>query len=133
MADGIHHWFEDRQTQPRYTNPPGGVDHGSTGTILAEVRRGNEVAFRLVWFKGHKSPAAGVRGFGHIYRPAQLTIINRGGYWAASILKDGRLSVPRLLEHAETIDKVLGAGVTALIDPKRTLVVVSPEETEKED
>lgn len=118
------HWHEDRMVQPRHSNPPGGVDHGSTGTVLAEVRHGNDVALRLVWFKGYMRPAAGVRGFGHIYSEAQLEVINRGGYWQASILKGGRISRKRLAEHAAAIDEAMGAGVASLLYPTKTLVVV---------
>jgi hypothetical protein len=120
------HWHEDRRTIGRYEHR--GVDHSSTGTLLAEVRHGNEVAFQLVWFKGFETPVCGVRGFGHVYRPAHLTILGKGGYWKASILEKGRVTAARLAGHAARIDAVLGDGVTALIDPKRTLVVIgSPD------
>lgn len=116
--------------QPRRTGSFGGVDHGASGHVLAELRRGNEVALRLVWIKGSKQPAAGVRGFGHVYSPARLYVINGRGYHQASILEGGRISRARLANHAQAIDKAMGAGTTALLDPGRTLVMVDPPEKE---
>lgn len=128
-----HHWHEDRQIQSRHTGRFGGVDHGSKGIILAEVREGNQTVMRLVWFEGTMRPAAGVRGFGHVYSPAHLTIIDGRGYWLASIFDEGRITKSRLMDHARDIDAKLGNGATALIDPKRTLIIIRvPEGAEKE-
>ena len=125
------HWHEERRTLGRYENR--GIDHGSTGTILAEVRHGNEVAYRLVWFRGHETPVCGIRGFGHVYRPAHLTILDARGYWKASVFEKGRVTSGRLTEHAEKIDAVLGNGVTALINPKMSLIVIeSPMQVENQ-
>lgn len=127
------HWHEDRKVQNRHSGGYGGVDHGSNGQILAETIHGNDVAFRLVWFAGTKRPAAGVRGFGHVYSPAHLTIIDGRGYWQTSIFEEGRITKSRLMDHAQEIDAKMGRGVTALIDPKRTLIIIGvPEEVEKE-
>jgi hypothetical protein len=124
------HWYEARMVQPRHTGRFGGVDHGASGHVLAELRRGNEVALRLIWIKGHKRPAAGVRGFGHVYSPGSLYVINGRGYSQASILDEGRISRTRLLEHAQAIDKAMGAGTAELLDPMRTLVMVETPEGE---
>lgn len=125
------HWHEDRMIQPRRTGSYGGVDHGASGHVLAELRRGNEVALRLIWIKGHMRAAAGVRGFGHVYSPGSLYVVNGRGYHQASILDGGRISRARLAEHADAIDKAMGAGTTALIDPTRTLVMVETPESEE--
>lgn len=128
--DAARHWHEDRRTIRRYEHR--GIDHSSPGIVLAEVRHGNEVAFQLVWFKGCETPACGVRGFGHIYRPAHLTIINGRGYSEGRVFDTGRVTSARLLEHAKRIDGVMGEGLTALVDPKRTLVVIgNPDASEK--
>lgn len=116
--------------QPRRTGSFGGVDHGASGHVLAELRRGNEVALRLVWIKGSRHPAAGVRGFGHVYSPARLYVINGRGYHQASILEGGRISRARLAGHADAIDRAMGAGTASLIDPGRTLVMVETSEEE---
>ena len=130
MKHPTGHWHEDAAVQDRRTGRFGGVDHGSKGKVMAETRNENEIHRRLVWFGGHRSPAAGVRGFGHTYHPSHLTVIDRGGYWQASIFSGGRISKERIAEHAAQIDEQMGEGVTALIDPKRTLVVVYDENGE---
>ncbi len=124
------HWHEERMVQPRRTRSFGGVDHGASGHVLAELRRGNEVSLRLIWIKGHMRAAAGVRGFGHVYSPGSLYVVNGLGFHQASILNGGRISRTRLAEHADAIDRAMGAGTTALIDPARTLVMVETPEHE---
>lgn len=121
-------WFEDRIEQPRHTGSFGGVDHGSKGSIIAEVRRGNSVHRRLVWFAGHAHASCGVRGFGREYSPARLQVIDGGGHSKADISRGGRLSASLLALNAERIDRALGIAITGLLDHRRTFVVVLPEE-----
>ena len=123
-ANPRRHWYEDRIMQARHEPGMGGVDQGASAQVLVELRRGNEINARLAWFKGHMRPAAGVRGFGHVYTPAHLTAINGRGYWVQSFFEEGRISTARLIEHAEKIDRTFGPGTAALIDPRRTLIVV---------
>jgi hypothetical protein len=122
--EGMRAWIEDSSPQPRHSNPPGGVDHGSTGIVLAEIRVGNEVDRRLVWFKGSMTPCAGVRGFGRRYSPAHLEVITGRGYPIGSVTEGGRITYARIQENAETIDRLLGAKVSHLVDPRHTLVLV---------
>jgi hypothetical protein len=126
------HWYEDRRTIGRWEDR--GLDHGSAGRLLAEVRRGNETVSRLVWYAGHKTPVCGIRGFGHQYVPAHLALTDGRGYSKGTLFEGGRVTAARLSEHAARIDAELGDGATALIDPTRTLVVVrSPEGVENEE
>ena len=122
-------WFEPRVEQPRHTGSFGGVDHGSKGSIIAEVRRGNSVHRRLVWFAGHAHASCGVRGFGREYAPARLQVIDGHGYSKADITSGGRLSTSLLTLNADRIEKALGVAVAALLDHRRTFVIVLPEKT----
>lgn len=120
----MRHWYDDRIIQPRLTGGFGGVDHGSKGIVLAELRRGNAVHRRLVWIGGGTT-SNGVRGFGRSYSPARLTLCDGNGYSAAyPDLTGGRLTPARLETQADIIDREFGLGATKLIDPKRTLVIV---------
>lgn len=119
------HWHEDEHAQPRFTRPFGGVDHGSAGRILAEVRRGNAVHRRLVWFRATRAPAAGVRGFGHVAVPTRLVVIDGGGYHVADVFRAGRLSRERLDDHRAVIDEAMGIPVTQALEIGRTLVAVT--------
>lgn len=121
-------WFETRIEQPRHTGSFGGVDHGSKGSIIAEVRRGNSVHRRLVWFAGHAHASCGVRGFGREYSPARLQVIDGNGYSKAGITRGGRLSTSLLALNAERIDEALGVAIAGLLDHRRTFVIVLPEE-----
>ena len=108
--------------QTRYEHP--GIDHGTSAVVLAELRDGNSPGVRVVWYKGHKTPVCGVRGFGHVYREAELGIVGAKGYRERSVFKAGRLSRKRIMEHAAHIDDLLGEGAAELIDPARTLIIV---------
>jgi len=120
----MRHWFEDRIVQPRLTGGPGGIDHGAPGHVLAELRRGNRVHRRLVWIGG-SSASEGVRGFGRRYHPASLSLSGEHGYAAAyPDLRGGRLTRARLAGQRAVIDAEFGQGVTDLIDPRRTLILV---------
>lgn len=117
-------WLEEQRPEPRRTRPFGGIDHGSQGTVLVELRRGNEVSMRLVWFKGHMTASAGVRGFGHHYSPATLRVIGRIGLTDATLLEGGRLSRSRMKEKKAEIDGLFGEGVVEAIEIGRTLTIV---------
>ena len=126
------HWHEDRRTIGRWEDR--GLDHGSDGRLLAEVRRGNETVARLVWYAGHKTPVCGVRGFGHRYVQARLSVTDGRGYSVATVFEGGRVTRARLAEYAATIDARMGASVAGKVDPTRTLVVVeSPEGAENQE
>ncbi len=73
------HWVQDRVTETRRTSPYGGIDHGSEGVVLAELRREGKVARKLVWFKGHEAASTGIRGMGRTYHPARLSVLNHIG------------------------------------------------------
>ncbi len=120
----VRSWYEGPMTQPRRTSPIGGVDHGSSGRILAEIRSGNDVERRLIWFKGCMVASAGVRGFGHYYSPAHLTIVSGRGYFIAHIAKGGRLNQARLLGLAREIDAGMELVMTKALRIGRTLVTV---------
>ena len=122
-APYFRHWHEPRTIEPRFRGMH--LDHGSAGVVIAERREGNETVASLVWFAGHKTPACGIRGFGHVYAPAQLDLLARHGHSVARLLSGGRLSIGRIREHAEAIDRQLGVGATNLLDPKRMLVIVA--------
>jgi hypothetical protein len=101
-----------------------GVDFGSDGISLAEVRDGGGHPLRiLAWFKGHKAPNAGVPGFGHHYVPARLKIVWRQGFESCELQRGGRLSVDAIRRHAAEIDRHFGPGTAARIDPRCTLVI----------
>lgn len=116
------HSYEPRKTVGRHGDT--GIDHGASGAILAELRRGKSTDQRLVWF-GPSMCAHGARGFGRYYVPTRLSIVDRRGYWVASIFEGGRLSKTRLVEHHDKIDRHFGPGVASLLDPRRTLVLIA--------
>ena len=115
--------FEKQRIEPRYTRPLGGIDHGSQGVILSQLHKDDKVLKKLVWFKGHKTAAAGVRGFGHIYHAAQLAILDENSMTCEMIFEGGRLSVKRLNAHASDIDKYFGKDTSTLIRLKETLII----------
>lgn len=121
---GERGWIEAQIGQHRHTNPPGGVDHGSKGVVIAETRIGNGVHRRLVWFTGHYQTLSGVRGFGRSYSPAHLEVINGNGYSVATIVREGRLSTTMLQRHADAIDEAMETEVTWILDHRRTFVLV---------
>ncbi len=101
-----------------------GVDFGSDGFSIVEVRDGDgQIVRMLAWFAGHKTPACGVRGFGHVYQPTHLIISSRQGFESVTLQQGGRLSASALRAHADTIDAHFGPGTTAQIDIRRTLVI----------
>lgn len=122
----FRHWLEDQRIEPRRTQPFGGVDHGSKGKILAEIREGNEIQYRLVWFKGYKTATCGIRGFGHEYVPASLRIIDRIGMTVpgSDLLEGGRLTSARLDACASKIDQTIGIEISCLLEREKTLIIV---------
>ena len=120
-------WTEDRAIQPRYSRPIGGVDLGSQGVVLAEVRLGNKVHKRLVWLKGGTRADCGVRGSGQDSFPTSLCVIQGNGISVCDIFREGRISKKRLLEHRDKIDNAMDCPVTDKINPAKTLYVVVDE------
>lgn len=101
-----------------------GVDFGSDGFSVVEMRDGDgQIVKTLAWFAGHRTPACGIRGFGHVYVPAQLMIAWNEGFKSVTLQRGGRLSASALGHHAEVIDAHFGAGTTAQIDIRRTLLI----------
>lgn len=115
-------WLEEQSVQPRYSQRFGGVDHGTTGTVLAEIRHGNNVHRRLVWFKGYEHAACGIRGFGQEYKPAHLCVIDGNGYHVANIFDAGRLSAKRIHDQSAAINAALGMNIADQIKIGQTLV-----------
>lgn len=124
MTDRQWKW-EKAIAFPRHSRPAGGIDYGSTGRCLVEIRDAQgAVIRRLVWFPGFTTAATGVRGYGRRYVPSRLddlpadkvlgTTIHDGG---------GRLARPLLDAIGDEIDKRYGAGVTRAIKPRSTLVI----------
>lgn len=125
------HWVQDRIIEPRRTAPFGGVDHGSEGFVLAEVRKNNKVDRKLVWFKGHEAAATGIRGMGRTYYPANLVVLNHNGITIARIFEGGRLSRDRIVEYGQIIDREMVKDCAKLLDPRWTLVIVEDELQDK--
>ena len=113
------------------TSPIGGIDHGSDGVILAEIRKEGKTSRKLVWFKGYETAATGIRGMGRIYCPATLNIIDHTGQSIARIFEGGRLSRSRIVEHGSEIDQKLVKGCAKLLDPRWTLIIVEDELQDK--
>lgn len=120
----------DRIVVPRrrsYRDPirfGSGVDFGSDGISLIEIRSDDgQIVKILAWFAGHKTPACGVRGFGHEYVPAQLQISWRNGFESIRLQKGGRLSQTLLRRHVDQIDLHFGPGTLDQVDIRRTLVI----------
>lgn len=125
MKPEIRSWYEDQHEEPRYTSPMGGgVDHGSTGRIIAEVRRGNAMHRRLIWFRGYKTASCGVRGFGHVYMQASLRVTDRIGMNVRTIVEGGRLSQTLLDANAGAIGTLLETDVAGMLRLDRTLIIV---------
>lgn len=125
------HWVQDRVTETRRTSPYGGIDHGSEGVVLAELRREGKVARKLVWFKGHEAASTGIRGMGRTYHPARLSVLNHIGLSEGHIFEGGRLSRARLVEHQKQIDHYLVKNCAPLLDPRWTLIIVEDELQDK--
>lgn len=121
-----HAWRWERPIAfPRHSRPVGGVDHGSIGRCLIEIRdmQGKPLR-RLVWFPGFMTAAAGIRGYGRRYVPSQLADMPADQILGTTIHGDGgRLARPLLDRLADAIDARYGAGATAAIRPGSTLVI----------
>lgn len=121
------HAYVDQIVVPRYDGPMARLDRGSTGRCLVEMRNASgEVLKQLVWFRGFMTAAAGVRGFGQVYVPARLYVLDRDSFLGDSIHNEGgRLSADLLRGLSTRIDACFGAGTTAAIRPRSTMVVTA--------
>jgi len=102
-----------------------GIDFGSDGVALVEVRDGEGQITRVLgWFGGYETPVCGVRGFGHRYVPARLQISWANGFEGRTLHDGGgRLTRALLDAHAQVIDSHFGPGTTDQIDIRRTLLI----------
>jgi hypothetical protein len=102
-----------------------GVDFGSDGIALVEVRNGEGQIVRVLgWFAGCRTAVCGVRGFGQRYVPARLKISWADAFEGRTLHDDGgRLTRALLDAHAEVIDSHFGPGTTDQIDIRRTLLI----------
>lgn len=100
-----------------------GVDFGSDGFSIVEIRRDDQIVRVLAWFAGYMTAVCGVRGFGQEYRPARLQISSNHGFESVTLQRGGRLSASAIRAHADVIDAHFGAGTAAQIDIRRTLLI----------
>ncbi len=122
MAE-INH-VEPRETLRRHRD---GCDWGAGSRVLARTANGDALLFVVA---GHHAPV-GARGHGRAYHQAAVWITARKGWsgWPGSErkqLSEGRLDLRKLrAEHGDLIDRVFACqGLSQLLDPKRTVVVL---------
>lgn len=117
--------FVDQIMLPRYGGRNGGVDFGASRRVLAMKKDGSVLLYIRA---GYSSAQCGVRGFGREYNPALLQLQTpndtSSAYYLGVGLAEGRISKPKLLEHANKIEDAFRTkDFLQHIDMKQTLVL----------
>lgn len=116
MPEVISYSYLDAQEiRPKVT---GGCDHGAEGLILVKCK-----SARLIWQKG----SSYYSGYATQYSPCRLEVYGRPGmrFARGEVFSEGRLTVKRLMEHADKICELMGLPDldVSMIEAKRTLVL----------
>lgn len=112
-----------------------GGDWDVERVLIARMTVNGQKDMDLFWWPGHTCwQGRGVWG----YTPGELRIFKHvrkvnGTYRREDIIgtlvqKEGRLSKKMLLSNAAKIDKEFGDGITALLNPLKTLLIEATEE-----
>lgn len=115
----------DQIVLPRYGGRNGCIDFGGSRRVLAMKKDGSVLLYIRA---GYSSAQCGVRGFGREYNPALLQLQTpkdtSSAYYLGVGIAEGRISKPKLLEHANKIEEVFQMkDFLQHIDMKQTLII----------
>jgi len=100
-----------------------GMDWGAKRRLIAVTE---DESVKLFVREGCHMAAAGVRGFGRLYSPAKLILVESRSGKLGNRLAEGRVTRKVLEAHSERIDAAFAfPGLTSRLEPKKTVVVRS--------